>query len=113
MKTITIGWLRKKVKLLTCKVFITLFTAEETNVSGIKFPTAGNALYIYNQRIADNLTSMKRMLHRRNLPGQKAGLYLHARKTRIMHTRGYNIQEAPPDVEVNGIKLENVEHYKC
>ena len=35
--------------------------------------------------LSDNITSMKRILHRVDKAGQEAGLHLDAKKTKVMH----------------------------
>lgn len=62
--------------------------------------------------LADNITSMKRILHRVDNAGQKVGLHLNAKKTKIMHIKGEESEDAPPNIKVNGTRLENVEHFK-
>ena len=62
--------------------------------------------------ISDNLTSMKRIIHRVDAAGREAGLLLNAKKTKIMHVRGKKTPSQPPEVKINGVSLENVDHFK-
>lgn len=62
--------------------------------------------------LADNLTSIKRILHRVNTAGLKLGLHLHAKKTIAMPFEGRESHEAPEDIKTNGTSLEKVEYCK-
>ena len=62
--------------------------------------------------LSDNITSMKRILHRVDKAGQEAGLHLDAKKTKVMHISGGNQQVLTSDATVNSTKLENVGHFK-
>ena len=41
--------------------------------------------------LADNVTSMKGMLHRVDIKGKEAGLKLNAKKTKVMHVTGKDL----------------------
>ena len=62
--------------------------------------------------LSDNLTSMKRIIHRVDTAGKEAGLLLNAKKTKVMHVRGKVSPITPPEVKIDSVSLENVEHFK-
>ena len=62
--------------------------------------------------LADNLTSMKRILHRVDTAGKEAGLKLNAKKTKFMHIKGTNPTCQPPSIKINQASLENVDDFK-
>ena len=62
--------------------------------------------------LADNLTSMKRILHRVDTAGKEAGLKLNAKKTKVMHIKGTNSTCQPPSIKINEVSLENVDDFK-
>ena len=62
--------------------------------------------------LADNTTSMKRILHRVDTSGKGAGLLLNAKKTKVMNISGKALQHGPSEIKVNKISLENVSSFK-
>lgn len=58
--------------------------------------------------MADNITSMKRILHRVDTAGRKAGLKLNAKKTKVMHIG----DEMSGSIKVDNTELENVSDFK-
>ncbi|GFR65822.1 RNA-directed DNA polymerase (Reverse transcriptase) domain containing protein [Elysia marginata] len=51
--------------------------------------------------LSDNLTSMKRILHRVNNAGQQAGLLLNAKKTKVMHIpASKESSNVEPDIKI-------------
>ena len=62
--------------------------------------------------LADNTTSMKRILHRVDTSGKGAGLLLNAKKTKVMNISGTALQHGPSEIKVNKISLENVSSFK-
>ena len=58
--------------------------------------------------LADNITSMKRILHRVDTAGKKAGLELNAKKTKVMQLNN----EKTHSIRLNKTDLENVEDFK-
>ena len=62
--------------------------------------------------LSDNLTSMKRILHRVDTAGKRAGLQLNAKKTKVMHISGRESSGIPPDIKINQTSLENVDQFK-
>ena len=59
--------------------------------------------------LATNITSMRRILHRTDIAGRRAGLNLNAKKTKVMHI---NTMENQSNIRVDGTNLENVDHFK-
>ena len=59
--------------------------------------------------LAHDLTSMKRILHRVNTEGKKAGLQLNAKKTKVMHING---NENVQNIKVNNTNLDYVKNFK-
>ncbi|GFS26233.1 endonuclease-reverse transcriptase [Elysia marginata] len=63
--------------------------------------------------LSDNLTSMKRILHRVNNAGQQAGLLLNAKKTKVMHIpASKESSNVEPDIKIDRTSLENVDNFK-
>ncbi|GFS19858.1 retrovirus-related Pol polyprotein from type-1 retrotransposable element R2 [Elysia marginata] len=63
--------------------------------------------------LSDNLTSMKRILHRVNNAGQQAGLILNAKKTKVMHIpASKESSNVEPDIKIDRTSLENVDDFK-
>ena len=63
--------------------------------------------------MADNITSMRRILHRVDESGRKKGLSLNALKTKVMHIRGKDSQGPEyTEIKVDGKVLETVDHFK-
>ncbi|GFR65589.1 endonuclease-reverse transcriptase [Elysia marginata] len=63
--------------------------------------------------LSDNLTSMKRILHRVNNAGQQAGLLLNAKKTKVMHIpASKETSNVEPDIKIDRTSLENVDNLK-
>ena len=58
--------------------------------------------------LADNITSARRVLHRVDEAGRKAGLHLNAKKTKVMHVGTGDQQE----LYINRTTLENVSDFK-
>ena len=61
--------------------------------------------------VADNNTSMKRILHRVDAAGRTAGLKLNAKKTKVLHVPSPN-QQGHTDIKVDKIPLEKVNEFK-
>ena len=59
--------------------------------------------------LASDITSMKRILHRVDMEGRKAGLLLNAKKTKVMHI---NSKAVPQSIKVDGTSLEYVNQFK-
>ena len=59
--------------------------------------------------LADNITSMRRILHRVDTAGTRAGLKLNAKKTKVMHIGDENTQGI---IRINRSNLENVNDFK-
>ena len=57
--------------------------------------------------IADNVTSMKRILNRVDIAGRNASLKLNAKKTNVMHVNGTN--NTAKDIKVYNSNLEYVQ----
>ena len=63
--------------------------------------------------IGINITQMRKVIGKVNRSGKKAGLELNEKKTKVMHIKGKNSQaEEFTIIEVNGVVLEKVEHFK-
>lgn len=63
--------------------------------------------------LADNITSARRILHRVDTAGRKAGLYLNAKKTKVMHIKGKDsLNEKYTNITVDGTVLEKVDSFK-
>ncbi|GFS05569.1 endonuclease-reverse transcriptase [Elysia marginata] len=63
--------------------------------------------------LSDNLTSMKRILHRINNAGQQTGLLLNAKKTKVMHIpASKESNNVEPDIKIDRTSLENVDDFK-
>ncbi|GFS21916.1 catenin (Cadherin-associated protein), alpha 3 [Elysia marginata] len=60
--------------------------------------------------MSDNITSMRRILHRVDGSGKKAGLKLNAKKTKVMQLKPEN--SSLYDVKIDQTVLENVEDFK-
>ena len=60
--------------------------------------------------IADNVTSMKRILNRVDTAGRNASLKLNAKKTKVMHVNSTNNIEE--DIKVDNSNLEYVQNFK-
>ena len=61
--------------------------------------------------IADNVTSMRRVLHRVDTTGRKANLkLLNAKKTKVLHVGGTNRET--DDIQIDKATLENVADFK-
>ncbi|GFR99820.1 endonuclease-reverse transcriptase [Elysia marginata] len=60
--------------------------------------------------MSDNITSMRRILHRVDESGKKAGLKLNAKKTKVMQLKPEN--SSLYDVKIDQTVLENVEDFK-
>ncbi|RUS69941.1 hypothetical protein EGW08_022297 [Elysia chlorotica] len=60
--------------------------------------------------IADNVTSMKRILNRVDIAGRKASLKLNAKKTKVMYINDTN--NTANDIKVDNSKLEYVQCFK-
>ncbi|GFR57668.1 endonuclease-reverse transcriptase [Elysia marginata] len=60
--------------------------------------------------MSDNITSMRRILHRVDECGKKAGLKLNAKKTKVMQLKPEN--SSLYDVKIDQTVLENVEDFK-
>ena len=58
--------------------------------------------------LADNITSMKRIMHRVDTAGKKAGVELNAKKTKVMQLNS----EEEKSVHLNKTDLENVDDFK-
>ena len=62
---------------------------------------------------ADNITSMRRILHRVDSAGHHADLKLNAKKTKVMHIEGKDSKpEEYTSIKVNGTNLEKVKDFK-
>ena len=61
--------------------------------------------------LADNITSMSKILHRVDAAGNNSGLKLNAKKTKVMHITGPGSQ-GPQQIRINGTDLENVTDFK-
>ena len=59
--------------------------------------------------LANDVTSMKRILYRVDTAGKSANLKLNAKKTKVMHVNG---SSAPPKIQINKTDLEYVTHFK-
>ena len=59
--------------------------------------------------LANDITSMKRILHRVDMEGRKAGLLLNAKKTKVMHING---KDVPQSIKVDSTSLEYVNQFK-
>ena len=62
--------------------------------------------------LADNITSLRNIVHRVDAAGNNAGLKLNATKTKVMHITGPGSQ-GPQQIRINGTDLENVTDFKC
>ncbi|GFS07545.1 endonuclease-reverse transcriptase [Elysia marginata] len=73
-----------------------------------------NLRYAYDTALlSDNLTSMKRILHRVNNAGQQAGLLLNAKITKVMHIpASKESSNVEPDIKIDRTSLENVDNFK-
>ncbi|GFS08606.1 catenin (Cadherin-associated protein), alpha 3 [Elysia marginata] len=60
--------------------------------------------------MSDNITSMRRISHRVDESGKKAGLKLNAKKTKVMQLKPEN--STLYDVKIDQTVLENVEDFK-
>ena len=60
--------------------------------------------------VSDNPTSMRRIVHKVDMAGRKAGLKLNAKKTKVMHIKRNNREKHT--FKVDNLPLENVEHFK-
>ncbi|GFS18793.1 catenin (Cadherin-associated protein), alpha 3 [Elysia marginata] len=60
--------------------------------------------------MSDNITSMRRILHRIDESGKKAGLKLNAKKTKVMQLQPEH--SSLYDVKIDQTVLENVEDFK-
>ncbi|GFS06155.1 endonuclease-reverse transcriptase [Elysia marginata] len=60
--------------------------------------------------MSDNITSMRKILHRVDESGKKAGLKLNAKKTKVMQLKPEN--SSLYDVKIDQTVLENVEDFK-
>lgn len=86
----------------------------EADIDGLGINIGGRD--ITNLRYADDTalistdeTSMKRLLHRMDNAGEKAGLKLNAKKTKVMTVGNDNKK---PNIKVNSTPLENVNNFK-
>jgi len=61
--------------------------------------------------IADNVTSMKRILHRVDTAGREAGLRLNAKKTKVLHVAGIDSQ-TNNEIKIDKVPLETVNDFK-
>ena len=61
--------------------------------------------------IADNITSMRRILHRVDAAGKEANLKLNAKKTKVLHVTS-KFDRNTQDICVNKTPLENVDDFK-
>jgi len=61
--------------------------------------------------LSDNLTSMKRILHRVDTEGKKVGLQLNAKKSKVMQITPKEFLRTS-QIKVNGTSLENVKNFK-
>ena len=61
--------------------------------------------------IAENVTSMKRILHRVDTAGREAGLKLNAKKTKVLHIAGTNSQKNN-EITIDNVPLEKVKDFK-
>ena len=61
--------------------------------------------------IADNVTSMKRILHRVDTAGREAGLRLNAKKTKVLHVAGIDSQ-TNNEIKIDKVPLEKVNDFK-
>ena len=63
--------------------------------------------------IADNITSMKRILYRVDYAGTEEGLGLNVIKTKVMPIKGKDsLPDELTNIMVNGTALEKVNHFK-
>ena len=62
--------------------------------------------------LSDNITSMKRILHRVDTAGKTVGLHLNAKKTKVMHVTGKESSNTKPDIKINGVGLEVVNNFR-
>ena len=60
--------------------------------------------------IADNVTSLKKILNRVDIAGRNASLKLNAKKTKVMHVNDTN--DTADDIKVNNSNLEYVQCFK-
>lgn len=61
--------------------------------------------------LADNITSMKRVLYRVDEAGKRAGLKLNAKKTKVMYVTGDSCQ-VEHEINIDKTPLENVKDFK-
>ena len=63
--------------------------------------------------IADNITSMRRIIYRVDDKGTEEGLGLNVIKTKVMPIKGKDsLPEELTNININGSVLEKVEHFK-
>ena len=77
---------------------------EETSLTDLRYADD-------TARLADNPTSMRRILHKVDMAGRTAGLKLNAKKTKVMHVKRSNSRNENV-LKVDNTPLENVESFK-
>ena len=88
----------------------------EADIDGLGFSIAGRNITDLRYAddtalLADNPTSMRRILHKVDMAGRTAGLKLNAKKTKVMHVKRSNSRNENV-LKVDNTPLENVESFK-